>query len=578
MLSVLITTSGTGERLGSLTKYTNKSLVGVGNKYAICYIIENYPITTEFIITLGYHGDIVRQFLTLAYPNHRFIFIEIDNFVAPGSSLGYSLLKTKNYLQKPFIFHCCDAVITCPVFDVNILTDLDVNYLCVYNSEDNLSYASVVIDKWGNTEKRGGDTDNKSLRNIKEINSKGHFAFDYIYTGISYIYNYSLFWEYLEMKYQENPLNGALSDVDAIRVMISEKKCVFKSILLDEGQWYDTGNMKSYQKIQDVFLSSYSILSKSNESLCFMDFRYDIDGEQIHDNRVIKFNYDKILNQKRIKRAEILGSNVPKILGSSCYFICMEKIEGIILSDYYVHGEIGRLLNWAIENLWNSRNTKPEYRDMCRRFYFDKTMDRIRCHSFLNSSERGGNGVVEYSVINGLKIPSIFSLMKSLESDPSSILCTDTFYSFHGDFILDNIMKTKESYVLIDWRHEFDKELCFGDIYYDLAKLRHNLFLNHKNINDGLFFIRFDEEVSVSGLGSVIVDMKCNCFLIQQLADYERFVLDNGFDMNKIRLITALIWLNMSSLYEGSFGSFLFYFGKYHLYLSLLDMGIVVSG
>ena len=133
MLSVLITTSGTGERLGFLTKYTNKSLVGVGDKYAICYIIENYPITTEFIITLGYHGDIVRQFLTLAYPHHCFVFIEIDNFVGPGSSLGYSLLKTKHLLQKPFVFHCCDAVITCPVFDFDALNGYRYNCLCVCN-------------------------------------------------------------------------------------------------------------------------------------------------------------------------------------------------------------------------------------------------------------------------------------------------------------------------------------------------------------------------------------------------------------------------------------------------------------
>jgi thiamine kinase-like enzyme len=172
--------------------------------------------------------------------------------------------------------------------------------------------------------------------------------------------------------------------------------------------------------------------------------------------------------------------------------------------------------------------------------------------------------------------------MQTLEKECcSSILLTDTFYSFHGDFILDNIIKTKDSYVLIDWRHEFDNELSYGDIYYDLAKLRHNLFLNHKNINDGLFTIQM---MDGSGGGdsdgeessSVRVDMKCNYFLIQQFADYDRFIKENGYDMNKIRIITSLIWLNMSSLYEGDFGKFLFYFGKYHLFLSLHEMGMFV--
>ena len=65
---VLVTTSGTGSRLGEITQYTNKSLVKIGKKPAISYIIEAYPKKTEFVITLGYFGDQVRDFLELVYP------------------------------------------------------------------------------------------------------------------------------------------------------------------------------------------------------------------------------------------------------------------------------------------------------------------------------------------------------------------------------------------------------------------------------------------------------------------------------------------------------------------------------
>ena len=41
-MKVIITTSGTGSRLGDFTKYTNKSLVNVGDKYTIDFILENY--------------------------------------------------------------------------------------------------------------------------------------------------------------------------------------------------------------------------------------------------------------------------------------------------------------------------------------------------------------------------------------------------------------------------------------------------------------------------------------------------------------------------------------------------------
>ena len=98
--TVIITTSGTGSRLNNLTKYTNKSLINIGDKYAICYIIENYEINTEFIITLGHHGKLVKDFLLLSYPNHNFTFITIDKYEGNGSSLGYSLLQAKTFLQK----------------------------------------------------------------------------------------------------------------------------------------------------------------------------------------------------------------------------------------------------------------------------------------------------------------------------------------------------------------------------------------------------------------------------------------------------------------------------------------------
>ena len=41
-MKVIITTSGIGSRLGDLTKYTNKSLMKVGDKFAIDYIFDLY--------------------------------------------------------------------------------------------------------------------------------------------------------------------------------------------------------------------------------------------------------------------------------------------------------------------------------------------------------------------------------------------------------------------------------------------------------------------------------------------------------------------------------------------------------
>ena len=97
---VLITTSGLGSRLGNLTNKTNKCLVRITDKPSISHIIESYAKKTEFVITLGHHGDHVKQFLSLTYPEHNFTFVKIDKYQGEGSSLGYSILQCKDFEQS----------------------------------------------------------------------------------------------------------------------------------------------------------------------------------------------------------------------------------------------------------------------------------------------------------------------------------------------------------------------------------------------------------------------------------------------------------------------------------------------
>lgn len=118
-LTVLLTTSGVGSRLGELTKHTNKCLVRVDDKPAISHVIESYPEETEFIITLGHFGSHVKQFLLLAYPNLNFTFVEIDKFEGEGSSLGYSIFKCKDYIKSKFIYHACDTIVKDLSFNKN---------------------------------------------------------------------------------------------------------------------------------------------------------------------------------------------------------------------------------------------------------------------------------------------------------------------------------------------------------------------------------------------------------------------------------------------------------------------------
>lgn len=498
----MIPTSGTGSRLQKATQYTNKSLVPVGDKLAICHIIELYPEDTTFVITLGHKGDLVREFVTLAYPTRTFQFVVVDNFEGPGSSLGYSILQAKHLLQCPFVFHCCDTILT-------VTPRLGGNVMYVAKALDPTSYCSIDVEE----------------ESVTAIHMKGGNG-NYSYIGVSHIENYTEFWSALASMEPSH----SLSDVHGLRSMLDSGLFMTYSVV----DFYDTGNIGSYTKTKKAFPSTHSVLEKNDESLCFFP------------DRVIKFCASPTTNQKRVERSKYIAG-APQILGSTKHFMMMDYVKGKVASECTRYGEVKNLLEWAKKSLWVDPRTDPHYRDICMSFYKEKTLARVREIK-----------TIDKTMVNGLHVGDISSLLVNVDF---SSLTTDTFYRFHGDFILDNVIKTPEGFTLIDWRHEFGDQITHGDMYYDLAKLRHNIIFNHKNITNGLFEVHEGEDV--------VVDLKCNYLLIRQLEEFDEYVVREGLDLKKVKLLMSLIWLNMAPLYTGRLQMFLFFFAKFNLFLQL---------
>ena len=163
---VLLTTSGLGSRLGNLTKFTNKSLVRVGDKPAISHIIESYPKDVEFVVTIGHYGSHVKQYLSMAHADRKIQFVEVDNYMGEGSSLLYSISLCEEYLQCPFVFHACDTILP-----KNYIKDIDFssNWSIGGSGENSQAYRTL----------------NCVNGKIASINEKGEQNFDYVYIGVS---------------------------------------------------------------------------------------------------------------------------------------------------------------------------------------------------------------------------------------------------------------------------------------------------------------------------------------------------------------------------------------------------------
>ena len=137
---VCIPTAGIGSRLGYLKKNLNKSLVNVGGKPVISHIIEKFGTNAEFVIPIGFGGEAVTEFINLAYPKLNVIFIKIDKFQGEGSGLGYTLSKSKKFLQSPFYFISCDTLIK------NSIPEYNYNWVGFSKRDNSKEYRTLNID------------------------------------------------------------------------------------------------------------------------------------------------------------------------------------------------------------------------------------------------------------------------------------------------------------------------------------------------------------------------------------------------------------------------------------------------
>jgi len=510
---VLITTSGIGSRLGDLTKFTNKSLVRVGKKPAISYIVESYPKEIEMVITVGYFANQVEDFLTLAYPDRRFKFINVDKFEGEGTSLGYSMLKAKDELQCPFIFHAADTIIT------EKINEPSYNWLGAALKKNTSQYRTI------------------SFNPANIIYEKGDMNSNFAYIGLAGINDYKKFWSALEDEYKIDSTNTSLSDCHAIN-----KMGVDKWEVVEYFNWLDIGNVSELKHAREVIHDKFELLDKVDESIFLFE------------DCVIKFFYNAKICKNRVERCQELFGLTPKMIAYTENFYKYEYAVGDLLATVVNESIFSDFLQWSKDNLWIEHGKSDTFVNNCKSFYFDKTYER------LNKLFKDHKISDEPININGVMVPSVLEMLKSIDHE---WLCSNLAYQFHGDFILDNIIyKGENDFVLLDWRQDFGGDLKNGDIYYDLAKLNHNLLFNHDIVHQNLFSVEKTKE-------SVKCDILRSDILTNCRENYHEWIINNNLDLKKVKVLTAIIWLNMSPLHDYKMGEFLYYFGRLNLYKSL---------
>lgn len=508
-MKVCILAAGVGQQLNSFSETLGEALLPISNTTALSIILNKFPSDSEFIIAIGHKADLVKSYCEAVHDDLNITFVDVENYESSGSGPGYSLLQCRPYLDDKFYLTTVDCL-----YDEDLPEIIDTDWIGVAHTLHPNKYATLKTDN-----------NNK----VVEFINRSRLGYPLAFIGLAFIYSYELFWNQLE-KYRNK--ENLIEFVSAWY-----EPNLFNNLLAIHLTWNDTDSIENYNHT----------LSKYGSPNLGMD-KIITEHTFLQNNTIVKISLDKNKNLKRIKRAEQLKNLIPKIKYKSDNVIAYSWVDG---EEMYFHEHnllINRLLNYLKDNLWK-KVVVYDFNKICYSFYHDKTFQRYGKINYIND---------EYCVINGLKCKPVINLLSKINFD---MLSYGSPVRIHGDLQFQNIIVNKDDFTLIDWREDFAGLTECGDLFYDLAKLYACLQLDYSKIREISKSIEFKNDNNFTFKN---ID---NNNLKESSRIFERFILENqiDIDLDKIKILSALIWLNMSPLHKYPDNLLLFLYSKYYL-------------
>ena len=520
---VCVQAAGIGSRL-TIGKGLHKALIPINKKSILSRIIDIFPEKTNFIILVGYKKEQIIFFLKAKYPNLKVKFIEVKKYKGKGSGPGYSLLKARKYLQEPFIFMACDTI----VFKRPPLPNS--NWIGVTPARRTEDY--LIVESRNNIMSKYFEKKKESYiyLNSKKYDPKSTKFFD-AFIGLAGILDYDLFWNGLS---KNKALNKNERQVSSGFNEILSKNRQIRTINFD---WLDTGSDENYAHARKYFKDNF--LLKTDE------FLYK------EGNKVIKFFIDESKALKRFKRKKYIKDIIPEIYKSGNNFIWYYYTKGKLLSNTNESIIFTNFLDFLQKNIWSKQiKDKRKIKSLFKSsllFYKDKTYQRVK--RYINNNKAADRVVW----INNIKVDPIFDLLDEIDWNK---LADGQFTYFHGDPQPENvIVRSKDQFTMIDWREDFGGSLDYGDIYYDLGKIYHSLIVTQKKIRDEKYFVSYEDDFAQYKFSK-----RRN--LIKYLDQFEKFIENNNYNLYKVRIMSALIYLNIAPLHHHPYSDLLFFHGK----------------
>jgi len=510
-----------GEIPKEMQKFFGKissGLIPINGKPVIFSTIDNLISHgyNKIAITAGYKKNNLIKILNYRYNDKLKIdFIEIDWKKFPGNSIIKAL---KNIKEKKLLVILGDTVI-------------NNNYFRFIDKQKDFVISSKKIldsSKWCIVE-----TKNDKIKLIydkkKELNIGINFSAligVYFFSSVKILRNISK--KYLYHKKIE------------ISLLLEEYIKINKIAVKIEPNWYDVGHQNNY------FSSKKELLQSRFFNYLELDKKNGIVTKKSQNIKKLKneINWYKLIpNQIKIMTPKIISSKINKDPN-----LVMEHIDFSTLTEIWLYGNITNK-NWQsiLDDLKNIINIFQKHKKLVdkkdyEQIYITKTQDRVQ---ELISSNPIFKKLFKYEhiKINGKIYDNWNKLSGKIFPKINKLFSKNDNCVIHGDLCFSNILYDvpNNQYRIIDPRGNWGNSV-FGDIKYDLAKLRHSIVGGYDSINNGLFS----------------VEQKDNSLKIKILKpnQYEKISRDfdlwisKSWNLEQIKMIEGLLFISMIPLHN----------------------------
>ena len=309
-------------------------------------------------------------------------------------------------------------------------------------------------------------------------------------------------------------------------------------------QWYDAGHVENY------FVSKQMLL----KARYFNSLRFDRSSEIVTktSENILKL-IDEIEWYKQIPND--LSKLIPKIKEfdqSKKPFLKLEYIKHPTLAELWLYGDFSSKL-WIeiLKKLFEILNQFKKYSKSVsladyNLIYKTKTEDRMQ--ELTNSNESFRHILAsDMLFINGKKYRNWPVVKEEIELKIHDLYHEKDNCLIHGDLCFSNIFcdfKNK-NFKLIDPRGKWGSDM-YGDIKYDVAKIRHSIIDGFDTITNGLYSASLSESNHVA---MKIFKPKNH----QEICMHLDNLIQNKWNLNEIKLIEGLLFISMLPLHKDHF-------------------------